>query len=375
MSRRLVLLSLLLAVAILVIGAGLYFRGRQASPTAEQSEGGWYEVYFTDPKYPDRPDTRRGGLDERFVAFLDVAQRSLDLAIYDFDLANAADALVRAKNRGVNVRIVMDSDTLDDTKDAAIQQAVNKVKQAGIPIVGDNRQPIMHNKFVVRDGNAVWTGSWNFTVGDTYRLNNNAEVFRSEKLAENYTAEFRKMFLDKKFGGNKPAGVPNPQFTINGAQVQNYFAAEDKVAEKIIAQIQKAQRSIRFMAFSFTHDGIGQAVTDRAAAGVSVFGVFERTGSETRFSEFGRMKQAGLDVYQDGNPYVMHHKVFILDETTVITGSFNFSDNADRDNDENLLIVTDPGFARPFLEEFDRGLAAAKNPPAERGRAERERPR
>ena len=374
MPRRLLLVGVLLAVAVLAIGAALTDGGRQASRTAETSVGGWYEVYFTDPKYPDRPETRHGGLDERFVTFLDVAQRSLDVAIYDFDLANAADALVRAKNRGVTVRMVMDSDTLDDTKDAAIQQAVNTVKQAGIPIVGDNRQPIMHNKFVVRDGSAVWTGSWNFTVGDTYRLNNNAEVFRSEKLAENYTAEFRKMFLDKKFGGNKPAGVPNPQFTLDGAQIENYFAAEDKVAAKVIARVQQAQRSIRFMAFSFTHDGIGQAVLDRAAAGVSVVGVFERTGSETRFSEYGRMKEAGLEVYQDGNPYVMHHKVFILDDTTVITGSFNFSDNADRDNDENLLIVTDAGFARPFLEEFDRVLTAAKNPPAERGR-ERERPR
>ncbi len=38
----------------------------------------------------------------------------------------------------------------------------------------DQRGPIMHNKFVVVDNSAVWTGSWNFTDGDTYRLNNNA---------------------------------------------------------------------------------------------------------------------------------------------------------------------------------------------------------
>ncbi len=288
MPRQMVLISLLLAVVVLAAGVAIYVRGRPAAPlTATTGSGDWYEVYFTDPKYPDRPENRHGGLDERFVAFLDAAQRGLDVAIYDFDLANAADALVRAKNRGVTVRMVMDSDTLDNTKDADIQQAVNKLKQAGIPIVGDNRQPIMHNKFVVRDGEAVWTGSWNFTEGDTYRLNNHAVLFRSDQLAANYAAEFRKMFEDKKFGGNKPAGVPHPQIAIDGARVENYFAPEDQVASKVSAQIQRAQRSIRFMAFSFTHDGIAQAVLQRAAAGVSVVGVFERTGSETRFSEYG----------------------------------------------------------------------------------------
>jgi phosphatidylserine/phosphatidylglycerophosphate/cardiolipin synthase-like enzyme len=69
-------------------------------------------------------------------------------------------------------------------------------------------------------------------------------------------------------------------------------------------------------------------------------------------------------VLQDGNPYLMHHKVFIVDETTVILGSFNFSQNAETENDENLLIIDDPALARTFLDEFERVYATAKNPPA-----------
>ncbi|HZS00963.1 MAG TPA: phospholipase D-like domain-containing protein, partial [Chloroflexota bacterium] len=165
MARRLLLLGALVALVIIVVGALLYFRARTGAPATAGTSGGWYDIYFTDPKYPDRPENRHGGIDEKFVAFLDTAQRSLDVAIYDFDLDDAADALVRAKGRGVAVRIVMDSDTLDNTKDQDIVRAVGKLKQAGIPIVGDNRQPIMHDKFVVRDGEEVWTGSWNFTTG------------------------------------------------------------------------------------------------------------------------------------------------------------------------------------------------------------------
>jgi phosphatidylserine/phosphatidylglycerophosphate/cardiolipin synthase-like enzyme len=80
-------------------------------------------------------------------------------------------------------------------------------------------------------------------------------------------------------------------------------------------------------------------------------------------------------VYQDGNPYVMHHKVFVLDGRTTIMGSFNFSDSADRDNDENLLIVDDPGFASRYLEEVERMLQLARNPAGTRATPERELPR
>jgi len=117
------------------------------------------------------------------------------------------------------------------------------------------------------------------------------------------------------------------------------------------------------MAYSFTDDDIGQTVIDRAKAGVKVRGVFEASGSETKFSEYGGMKDAGLDVLQDGNPYSMHHKVFIVDGQMVIFGSFNFSQSADTENDENLLIVDEPALAQAFTAEFERVLAQAKNPP------------
>jgi len=68
-------------------------------------------------------------------------------------------------------------------------------------------------------------------------------------------------------------------------------------------------------------------------------------------------------VLLDGNPYVMHHKVFILDGRTVLFGSFNFSNNADKDNDENILFVDDPALAQAFEAEFQRVREVALNPP------------
>jgi len=332
----------------------------ELEPPTPPAGGSWYQLHFTTPQYPDKEANRKGSLDEHLAAFISTAQSSVDMAIYQLDLPNVTQALLEAKKRGAVVRVVTDIDTLEDDKE---NPSFKQLQKAGIRVAGGNSNAIMHDKFVVVDGRRVWTGSWNFTANDTYRYNNNGLAIESPDLARNYTVVFEKMFKEAKFGPQRKPGGTTPSLAIGGAAVENYFAPEDQVAEKIVARLSQAQKTIDFMAFSFTHDEIGQAVRDRAQAGVRVRGVFENTGSQTAYSEFPRMKSAKLDVFQDGNPYLMHHKVFIVDGQTVILGSFNFSQNAEQENDENLLIVDDAGLAQSFTQEFERVYAQAKNPP------------
>ncbi|HEV2123853.1 MAG TPA: phospholipase D-like domain-containing protein, partial [Chloroflexota bacterium] len=122
MSARVALIGIVLVaiVAAAAIVAWPFVRSR-TSPAA-MAPSGWYEIYFTAPTYPDRPENRRGGIDDRLVTFIDSAQRTLDVATYEFDLVNAAQAMARAQTRGVAVRMVTDSDTLQreapDSRDA-----------------------------------------------------------------------------------------------------------------------------------------------------------------------------------------------------------------------------------------------------------------
>jgi phosphatidylserine/phosphatidylglycerophosphate/cardiolipin synthase-like enzyme len=269
--------------------------------------------------------------------------------------------MVRAARRGVRVRLVTDTDTLE-SRDREEQAIFARLREANIPVVPDSRRPIMHNKFTIVDGEWVQTGSWNYTVNDTYRNNNNQIIIQSRELAANYTAEFEKMFTARQFGGNKPPGVPSPTLSIAGARVENYFSPEDRPAAHIIRWVNGARQRIVFLAFSFTHDGIGEAMLARAQAGVQVAGVFETTGSDTRFSEYNRFKTAGLDVLLDGNPRNLHHKVIVIDGRVTIFGSYNFSSNADTDNDENVLIVEDPGLAAAFEAEYQRVRTVAASP-------------
>lgn len=348
------ILAAVVAVAIILPR----LRGTEASRGVPDASGSWYDIAFAVPGGPEACKPKC--LDTRLVQFIDATTTTLDVAAYDFDLTSVADAMARAATRKVRVRMVTDSDTVANVKDAKIQAALRTVRDAGIPIVEDNRRPIMHDKFAVADGARVLTGSWNFTEGDTYRLDNHQVIIRDARIAANFAREFEEMFARRKFGPNKAKDVPNPVVTIDGATIETYFASANDPSVPLIKKVSAAARTIDFLAFSFTHDRLGDAVRGRAAAGVKVRGVFEKTGSETKFSEFRRMRESGLDVIQDGNPGLMHHKLLIIDGTVTAFGSFNFSDNAANDNDENLVIVTDAAFARAFTAEVERVLAVAR---------------
>ncbi len=314
--------------------------------------GAWFELYFTDPE-SQLASQKTGGPDGPLAEAIDAARLSVDVAIYSLSLNSIRDALLRAYDRGLQVRIVMESDNLDRTD-------AQKLKDAGIPILGDRREGLMHDKFVVIDNSEVWMGSMNFTDSGGYTDNNNLMRIRSVKMAENYTKEFEEMFTDDKFGADVVPETPNPRVTIDDTPIDVYFSPDDHVQASFLDLVDNAQESIYFMAFSFTADPIGEAVRARAMDGVTVAGVMETDQIKSNIgTEFDPFKQAGLDVSQDGIPGQMHHKVMIIDESIVIFGSYNFTDSAETRNDENLLVIYNKEIAAQFIAEFQRVYAQA----------------
>ena len=93
-----------------------------------------------------------------------------------------------------------------------------------------------------------------------------------------------------------------------------------------------------------------------------VQGVFETRNNSGLGSDYESLVKAGVDILEDGNCYVLHSKTMVIDDRTVITGSYNFTDSANKSNDENLLIIDDPGLAQQYLAEFNRIYDQAKNP-------------
>jgi len=316
-------------------------------PAGYGAESSWIDIYFTDPTSPFASQ-ETGGVDERLVTSIDSARLTLDVAIYNISLRSVVNAIIRAHERGVQVRLVMESNNRDNSASQALEEA-------GIQILGDRREGLMHDKFVVIDRIEVWLGSMNFTYSGTYKDNNNLIHIRSSKIAENYTKEFEEMFLDDKFGEDIVPATPNQVTQFEGAAVETYFSPDDGVAAHILNLLNDAKESIHFMAFSFTSDELGAVIREKAAEGLTVAGVMEAEQVKSNIgTEFDPFAHTRLDVHLDGNDGLMHHKIMIIDGEIVITGSYNFSRSAETRNDENMIFIYNREIAELFLQEFEK---------------------
>lgn len=307
---------------------------------AAPNEEGSVEVFFC-------PDCAR-----LFMDRLASAERSLDCALYDVDGEAAWDALDAASARGVEVRLIMD----DDYRKEAGERAFVRF---------DTRSGLMHNKFCIIDGRNVLTGSMNPTVNDMTRNYNNVLLVNtsgaSGGLAANYLTEFEELWR-----GEFRRGSPNArtQFMIRqplmNVSIEQYFCPEDQCERHVIEQINLAEDSIRFMTFSFTSMPVAFALIGARARGVAVSGLYEKR-QVNAYSVYDELQAQGIPVTISANPSggQLHHKVFIIDDRTVIAGSYNPTKNGNSGNDENLLVMHDEGIAQAFLDEFGRIAAAS----------------
>lgn len=310
-------------------------------------KGAWFELYFTDPTSPLSPQGT-GGVDGPLVKAIDAARMSIDVAAYSLSLNSIRFALINAHKRGVVVRMVMESTNMDRSDPQALIKS-------GIPIVGDEQQGLMHDKFMVIDRSEVWLGSMNFTDSGAYDDNNNLIRIQSTKIAENYMTEFEEMFTDNLFGPEVRAATPNPRITIDATRIETLYSPDDGVINSLAGVVNSAEESIHFLAYSFTSNDLGDLVREKDEAGLTVRGVMEEEQvNSNQGTEYDPFKQAGVDVRLDGIEGQMHHKVFIIDGKIVVLGSYNFSQSAEERNDENILIVYNQAIAREFLKEFER---------------------
>ncbi len=312
------------------------------------------QVFFTEPFDPAAA-TLRGGPDSILAGAIESAQYSVDTAIYNLDLWSIRDALLAAHRRGVAVRVVVESNNAEAAEVLALMNS-------GIPVREDQRDSLMHHKFTVIDRFEVWTGSMNYSINGAYRNNNNMLRVRSGDVGANYTREFEEMFLEDRFGALSLPDTPFPITLIGEDRVEVYFSPDDGVASRLVELIDNSQSSVYALAFVFTSDPLAKAMRDAVERGVQVRIVVEKDQAGNMGSEVEDLLKGGADLRLDTNPNSMHHKVILIDETTVVTGSYNFSRSAEDFNDENVIIVHSPSLAQEYLVEFNSIIDGTEKP-------------
>ncbi len=200
---------------------------------------------------------------------------------------------------------------------------------------------LSHNKFCVFDGQYVWTGSFNPTGN---RNRNDVLLISSRYLAANYEAEFQEL------RGGKPRQTPYPHIVSDVMSMQNAFCPEDQCEQKVLDALSEAQKSIDVMAYSFTDPTIAMLLLAKKEQGVNVRVLLEarQVGERSVYT----MLRQHVPVQASNQEGLLHYKVFVIDNETVITGSANPTKNGYGNNDENILILHNPQIALQYSHRF-----------------------
>ena len=329
-----------------------------------RAAAGQVEIHFTRPGLA-RGEEEDPEADDAVVLGLQSAVESVDLCVYEFSRANIVEAAVQAAERGVDLRFVGDGDEHHDAGYLRLEEAGAEMA------LRRPRDRIMHNKFAVVDARWLFTGSMNFSENGVQFNNNNLLRIDSPALAAVYRAEFSQMYAERHFGRHKEPVDLERVLTIGGREVEVYFSPEDEIGDRQREVLQDAQHAVLFMIFSFTDKDVAGDLIDLHERGVQVVGVYDESQARSRYSTVRTLARAGVPVFIDGNGNArgfaggkLHHKAMLIDpgtgsDPTVLTGSFNWSEGANRYNDENLLVLHGADFMRPFLEQFCEVLEAA----------------
>ncbi|MDA8408224.1 MAG: phospholipase D family protein [Deltaproteobacteria bacterium] len=136
--------------------------------------------------------------------------------------------------------------------------------------------------------------------------------------------------------------------------VQVYFSPNGGCTDAIIKQIDEAKSTILVQAYSFTSTPIAKAFLEAHKRGVRVEAILDKSQRKEKYNSATFLANSGLPVFMDGDHAIAHDKIMIIDGTTVITGSFNFTRAAEEGNAENLLIIRSPELAKLYTENWNR---------------------
>lgn len=333
------LFPLLLTLLLSACGGGF----NQTVPvTANPTDVGNIQVYFSKPGTPDANNLVNGP-EEKLIAAINAAAVSVDMAIYELRLADVTQSLINAHQRGVAVRVFTDDDNVNVPN---IQTLIN----AGVPVRDDQRTALMHNKFTVIDNREVWTGSMNLTDAGAFRNRNNLIRIVSNQAASNYSEEFEQLWQ----GIHNAPNATNNYFTVGTIPVDIHFSPDDNFrSSRLLPLLDQVQQSVHMLAFSFTSQAVADKLLALQQQGIEVKIVVDSGQAGNTSSQYDDLLAVGVDIRRDGQAYKMHHKVLVLDQRYVVTGSYNFSENAESRNDENSVVIENSIIAQQFEQEFE----------------------
>jgi phosphatidylserine/phosphatidylglycerophosphate/cardiolipin synthase-like enzyme len=324
-----------------------------------------------------------------------IIENNYNHVISEFNATKIDDLPARERNRYQQFFQLVDVDRNEvlskqeiDTRDALIILRNAKIPMIDDTADGSQGSDLMHHKFMVIDRKIVITGSSNFTLSDIHGDFSNLETrgnanhlleISNRKLAKLFTEEFNYMWSDRLFGTAKPFRSPQ-SITWNNTQIKVQFSPLSSKQDWSLTgngligkALDEASKSIDLALFVFSEQNLVDILQEKQQQGVKIRALIDRDFIFRYYSE--ALDMLGVAMYDrchyedDNNPWSqkittvgtanlatgdkLHHKVAVIDDEIVITGSQNWSAAANYNNDETVLIIKNQTVARHFKQEFE----------------------
>ena len=148
-----------------------------------------------------------------------------------------------------------------------------------------------------------------------------------------------------------------------------YFSPRGGCTEAIVAELRRARREVLVLAYSFTSRPISEALIEASRRGIKVSVVLDHSQEREPHTDLPHLVEHGVAPLIDPHHAIAHNKVMVIDGATVITGSFNFTNQAEHENAENLLILKGfrelaGHFHANFLEHHGHARAVGQAAPS-----------
>lgn len=142
-----------------------------------------------------------------------------------------------------------------------------------------------------------------------------------------------------------PGGTPS---------IDVFFSPRGGATEAIVKEIGSAKQEILVQAYSFTSAPIAKALVDAHKRGVKVTVVLDKSQRSERYTSATFVANSGIPTFIDDKHAIAHNKIMIIDQATIITGSFNFTKAAEEKNAENMLVIkSNPDLVKKYLANYE----------------------
>ena len=328
------------------------------------------DLYFIDGyKYKKPANYARTSASQALIREINSAKKTIDFAVFGFSSQpEILKALLKAKKRGVQIRWVVDMTPWNfnfyggtkytlkilpnyKTDYETDKETLERYQQKGFK---NYNGTLIHDKYFIFDKKVVWTGSTNISSSGTGGYNTNiSAVIKSAKIAELYTLDFEKMFVQGLFHKNKPVLSQKGILLEDNSVVDVFFSPNSTILEDgILPIINSAKQYIYVPIFYLTNQKIYDALYESKTKGVDVRIILDAHSATTQHSKVEEIRKLGIPIKVENLGGKMHMKSLISDDTYIILGSCNFTNTGINKNDENLIIIKNTELAKGFKTKF-----------------------